>query len=121
MQNYPEEIETAQLKLADLNDQIADIRDELGKIEVREKMEILFARDDAGKLRYSNDAQREIALEMALGQIVEYADQKIELRQIERRREELKAHIERLRGEFKLALLDRQEEIAAKMGSASIL
>ncbi|MEW6212285.1 MAG: hypothetical protein AB1631_28410 [Acidobacteriota bacterium] len=120
MRNYPEEIETALLKLADFNDQIADLRDELGKIEVREKMEILFARNEDGKLRYTNDAQRELALELALGAIVEYVDWKDKLRQVERQREELKAHIERLRGEFKLALLDRQDEISQRGGGIFI-
>ena len=120
MRNYPDEIHAKRLELIVLNEQIRDLREDQKKIETQETIEVLYAKGDNDKPRYTNDTQRSLALDQALGANGTYQVQKIDLQNLERKREELNAEIERLRDLFKVEKIERWEVISEKTGKRRI-
>ncbi len=117
--NYPEMIEQMALKLADAAQEITALRDRMNEIEIIETLDIAAAKAGEGKPLYSNEATRAATLALRLLGNADYTELKETLARAERKRQELTARLERLRGEFKLALVERQAEIAA-LASPSI-
>ncbi len=111
--NYPEQIEKASLDLAQVQREAVTLRERLGEIEVILTLEIINAKTPEGKPLYSNEAARNAELILRLRDNEDAAEIKRMLERADERRAELLAHVERLRGEFKLFLLDRQAEIIA--------
>lgn len=91
----------------------------MNEIEIIETLDIAATKTGEGKPLYSNETTRTAALALRLLGNGDYTDLKEALARAERKRQELTARLERLRGEFKLALVERQAEIAA-LASPSI-
>ncbi len=86
----------------------------MNEIEIIETLDIAAAKTRDGKPLYSNEATRDVTLALRLLGNEDYAELKETLARAERKRQELTARIERLRGEFKVYLLECQAEIAAR-------
>jgi len=112
--NYPEQIEKASLDLAQVQREAATLRERLAGIEAILTLEIINAKTPEGKPLYSNEATRNAELILRLRDNDDAVEIKRMLERADERRAGLLAHVERLRGEFKLFLLDRQAEITAQ-------
>ena len=106
--------------LANLNLELAEVREAIGIREAILSLDILTAKDDKDKPLYSNETARSAALILAKRDDAELQMWSAELRTHEHRRAELLATLERLRGEFKWLLLDRTEEISRAHEAAII-
>ena len=111
--NYPEHIESLSLALAAKSRELQDLRAQLDLKESAATLEILNARDEQGKALYSNETARNAALKLALSANPRYQELERKVAVAEQERAELFANLERVRGEFKVYLLDREQEIAA--------
>ena len=111
--NYPEQIETFSLQLSSKTREVQDLREQVELRESAATLEILNARDEQGRALYSNETARNAAIKLALSSNNNYQDLERRLTAAETERAQLLARLERLRGEFRLHLLDRQQEIAA--------
>ena len=120
MNNYPEQIEQVNVTLANLNLEIAALRDVISNREAVLSLDVLTAKDEKDKPLYSNETARSAAFTLSRRDDIELQTLTAELRTHEHRRAELLANLERLRGEFKLRLLDRQEEISRAREAAII-
>lgn len=97
------------------------VKDEMSLIESLETINIVTATNvETGKLIFTNDKLREAALVQALDDHEQYNTLKDSLVRVERLKVETEAEIERLRGLFKLHLLDRQEAISGSTALDSI-
>ena len=112
--NYPERIETLALQLAAKTREVQDLREQLDLKESAATLEVLNARDEGGRPLYSNETARNAALKLALTANTKYQELERKLSAAETDRAQLLASLERARNEFKLYLLDRQQEIAAR-------
>lgn len=110
---YPARIEAVSLTIAAKSREMADLRNEMALKESVATLEILNARDEHSKPLYSNETARSAALKIALSANTEYQELERRLAAIEMERSQAYAALERLRGEFKLYLLDRQQAMVA--------
>lgn len=110
--NFPERIEQLALQLAAKTREVQDLREQLGLKESAATLEVLNARDEEGRPLYSNETARGAALKLALAANPRYTESERRLAAAEIERAELLANLERARNEFRLHLLDRQQEIA---------
>jgi hypothetical protein len=116
MNNYPEQIEQTAINIANLAREINAIRSDMREIEIEQMGEVLSATDSATmKPLFSNDKQRDYALAVRLGDDGQYCALKVSLAERELEKGIAAAKLERLRAEFKLHLLDRQADIAARL------
>ena len=113
MTNLPERIEQLAVQVATKTREVQDLRDQIGQRESAATIEILNARDEEGRPLYSNETARGAALKLALAANTRYTDVERRLAVAETERAHLLANLERARNEFRLYLLDRQQEIAA--------
>ena len=97
--NFPERIEQLSIQVAAKTREVQDLREQIGLKESAATLEVLNARDEEGRPLYSNETARGAALKRALAAT-------------ETERAELLANLECARNEFRLHLLDRQQEIA---------
>ncbi|HEX8775639.1 MAG TPA: hypothetical protein VF735_18860 [Pyrinomonadaceae bacterium] len=111
---YPERIEAVSLTIAAKNREIADLRNQIDLRQSAATLEILNARDENAKPLYSNETARSAAIKLALAANPGYQELERKLAAAELDRAASFASLERLRGEFKLYLLDRQQEIGIK-------
>ncbi len=111
--NYPEQIEATVLQLSQRTREAQDLREQVDLRESAATLEVLNARDEQGRSLYSNETARNAAIKLALSSNNNYQDLERKLTAAETERSQLLARLERLRGEFRLHLLDRQQEIAA--------
>lgn len=111
--NYPEQIEKASLDLAETQREAARLRERLAETESLLTLEINNAKTPEGKALYSNEATRNAALTLRLRDEPEAMEIKRMLERADERRTRQLAQLERLRGEFKLHLVERQAEIVA--------
>ncbi len=111
--NYPEQIEEVALQLSQRTREVQDLREQVTLRESAATLEVLNARDEQGRALYSNETARNAAIKLALSSNNNYQELERRLTAAETERSQLLARIERLRGEFRLHLLDRQQEIAA--------
>lgn len=117
--SYPETIEQTALKLADTTQEITTLRERMNEIEIVETLDIAAAKNGEGKPLYSNETTRSAALALRLVGNEDYTELKETLARAERKRQELTARLERLRGEFKLYLVERQAVAVTAAASAS--
>jgi ribosomal 50S subunit-associated protein YjgA (DUF615 family) len=110
--NYPELIEQTSLGLAEKARTVAELRERLAEIEAIETLAIANAKTSEGKPQFSNEATRSAELVLRLGRNDDVVAIKRTLAQLEGERAKSSARVERMRGEFKIALLERQAEIA---------
>ena len=106
IQDYPKQIETAALDLAATIKEIAETRDRLKDAEIEAQANVLTARTEDGKLIHSNDRARDIAVHFALRSDSSYCQDRSTERILERKKATLEAECERLRREYRIALID---------------
>ncbi len=112
--NYPSEIEKTVLALAECNRQSAELRERLAATESVITQDIAAAKTPEGKPQFSNESVRAAELTLRMRDDTEAADLKAQIERGEMQKQQYLARLERLRGEFKLHLLDRQAEITAR-------
>ena len=118
--NYPEQIEKAALELGEVQREAAEQRERLAEIESILTLEIAGAKSPEGKPLYSNEATRSAELTLRLRDNKDAAQIKGLLERADGKKTRLLAHLERLRGEFKLLLIERQAEIIAATSTSLI-
>lgn len=111
--NYPEQIEQTSLKLAETSQELASLREHLAGIEAIAVLDIASAKTPEGKPLYSNDTTRSAALTLRLRDDSEAVEVKGMIERAEQKRSELFARLERLRGEFKLSLVEQQARLTS--------
>lgn len=111
--NYPEQIEATALQLSAKTREVQDLREQIDLRESAATLEVLNARDEQGRALYSNETARNAAIKLALASNNNFQDLDRKLVAAETERAQLLARLERLRGEFRLHLLDRRQELAA--------
>ncbi len=114
LNEYPQRIETASLTLQQAQQRLEKLREQLSLMEQVAILGVLAARDEHGKPAFSNETARAAELARRLATHAEYQALKDTVLQTERDKMVRLAQLERLRSEFKLALLERQEVIAEK-------
>ncbi len=115
------QIELAANDLAELNYQLQLDREALAALEAERSLQILDARNDVGKPLYSNEMARANALTLQLRQHTDYQFRLANIRATEQERARLQASLERLRGLFKVELIERQEAIYRAGQSAGLV
>jgi hypothetical protein len=115
------QIELTANDLAELNYQLQLDREELTAIEAEISLQILDARNDAGKPLYANETARANASTLQLRQHTDYQFRLTNIRATEQERARLQAALERLRGLFKVELIERQETIYRTRQSAELV
>ena len=115
------QIELTANDLAELNYQLQLDREELAAIEAEISLQILDAKNDAGKALYSNETARANALTLQLRQHTDYQFRQANIRATEQERARLQAGLERLRGLFKVELIERQEALYRVRQSAELV
>jgi len=118
--NYPEQIEKTALELGEVQREAAEQRERLAEIESILTLEIAGAKSSEGKPLYSNEAARNAELILRLRDSEDATQIKGLLERADEKKARLLAHLERLRGEFKLYLVERQAEIAAMMSTSLV-
>lgn len=113
LQEYPTDLERASIDAARVQREAAELRERFASIEAILTLEITNAKTPEGKPLYTNEATRAATLTLRLQESSEATEIKQMLARADERRNEHVARIERLRGEFKIALLERQAEITA--------
>lgn len=112
LKDYPGQIEATLLELATTEREIEASRDILQTFE-DEFLERVLKAQKEGKPLYTNDHQRSAAIRDLQRQSENWQDENENLVTSERERRRLMAKLERLRGEFSIAKLERRAEIAA--------
>ena len=107
----PERIEEVALAIAIDIRAIAALREQLSIIEAHHTLDIQSAKDEHGKPQYPNEDARRAALTLRLADDEHYRRLTLKLRDTEQERARRDANLERLRREFKLSVLDRQEAV----------
>ena len=110
--NYPERIESLALQIAAKTREVQELREQIGLRESAATLEVLNAKDEEGRPLYSNETARSAAIKLALSGNTRYQELNRRLAATEQERAQLLANIERARNEFRVHLLDRQQEIA---------
>jgi len=111
--NYPSDIEKTVLELAECNRQSAELRERLAATESLIIQDIAVAKTPEGRPQFSNESVRAAELTLRMRDDAEATDIKAQIERGEMQRQQHLARLERLRGEFKIHLLERQAEIAA--------
>ncbi len=106
-------VRIASIDAARVQREAAELRERFAAIEAILTLEITNAKAPEGKPLYTNEATRAATLTLRLQESSEATEIKRMLARADECRNELVARIERLRGEFKIALLERQAEITA--------
>jgi hypothetical protein len=109
--SYPEMIEAALLNLADINEQLSNVRESLKDAEIEALGAATDARGEDQKPLYTNDRARERAAHQTLKADDSYQRDKATERILERRKVTMEAQAERLRREYRIALLDYESQL----------
>jgi hypothetical protein len=111
MMNYPEEIEGIRLEIAAANEQIKRRRTNIRTLEIDIAAEATTAKGPDGKLLLTNETQRKATIEKMVTESEEYSGFAEELGNLEQDKIKLEARLDRYLMEFKLHLLDREEQV----------
>ena len=104
--DYPALIEATALALH-VASKVLERRRELSSLHASEvKLEVINAKTEAGKPLYSNETARECAIAEALARDEAYRQFAEECDEAERLKVELAAKLERLRAEYRVALIE---------------
>lgn len=113
-QNYPQEIEEQAITLHGLTGSRDEAQEILERITDTITRAVLAETDsDSGKLRYTNDKARELAIREGCRNSVAWVEADERLRIAELARAGAQARLERLRGEFSESKLTRRERIVS--------
>ncbi|MDQ4119845.1 MAG: hypothetical protein M3209_00075 [Acidobacteriota bacterium] len=111
MKNHPETIERVMREIADMNVIIRRKRETLDSIEAATQLAISTEKGEDGKLLFSNETARKSVFLQRISGNPAHLQMSEKLEELEKERLYKLAHVERLKMEFKLYLLDREEEI----------
>lgn len=111
MQAQIQRLEIVSLAIASQTRAIVALREQLSIIEANHVLDVQSATNEAGKPQYGNEDARKAALTLRLTDDETHRLLTLRLRDAELERARLNAEHDRLRQEFKLYVLDRQEEI----------
>ena len=106
----PSHIESKQQELITNNEDLAIVREQIKDAELDAICDASDARTDEGKALYTNDKQRERAARATLREDAQYQRDRETARILERRCSELTAEIERMRRDYRIALVDYERE-----------
>lgn len=107
---YPALIEATALALH-VASKVLERRRELSSLHASEvKLEIINAKNESGKALYSNETARECAIADALARDEAFEQFTEECDEAERLKVELAAKLERLRAEYRMALIDHEAD-----------
>jgi hypothetical protein len=104
----PQQIEAANLRLIDIDEDINSRDAILRKIEMKVTLDLTGAKDDKGKLILTNDKQREAAIAEYLEANEDFRKLYAEVKTLKRERLVLQARLETLRIEVKYDLSGRE-------------
>lgn len=108
--HYPRQIEEVQLEILGYNAEIERIRTGLQQIEDSHLLDVMMARSHDGKAIFSNDASRGIEHRGRLAASTDYQECKKHLEEYEGLKTAAVIRLERLRGEFKLEVVEKWQE-----------
>lgn len=120
LNEYPAAIEDARLKLQRLTDEADKLREYMGEIEDQITANVANALDGNDKPLYSNETKRKAAIATDLKASGPYQTQVALLADVERGMKQADARLERLRGEFAAAKIERNERLADKLSSCAL-
>ena len=106
----PVQIESKQQELITNQEELASVREQIKDRELDAVCEAAEARDEDGKPLYTNDKLRERAARATLKADAQYSRDRETARILERRVALLTAEIERLRRDYRIALIDYERE-----------
>jgi hypothetical protein len=109
--NYPQLIAAQARELAALAHELADLRNLNARIEHECLLRVLSATNETGKPLHSNETARQAAHQSLLYANPDWLDNRDRLIELEQRKAEASAQLERLRGKLKLAIVERQAQI----------
>ncbi len=108
---HPERIEAAATAIAVRSREITDLREQLAITEAHHTLDVQSETNEHNKPQYPNEEARHAAHTLRLADDESYRQLTWRLRDAEEERARLSAEHERLRAEFKLYVLDRQEQV----------
>jgi len=115
---YPQEIERASLDLAATCEELSETRERIREAEIEALASVMAAKGENDKPLHSNDKARDIAVFFALRADSSYCQDKAIERILERKKATLEAEIDRLRREYRIALLDYERAELGKRDAA---
>jgi len=104
--DYPKEIERAALDLAATCEELSETRERIREAELETLASVMAAKGENDKPLHSNDKARDIAVFFALRADSAYNQDRTTERILEHKKVTLEAEIERLRREYRIALID---------------
>ena len=108
--DYPREIERAALDLAATCEELSETRDRIKEAEIETLSTVMAAKGENDKPLYSNDRARDIAVYFALRADSSYCQDKATERILEHKKATIEAELDRLRREYRIALIDYERE-----------
>ncbi len=108
---HPQRIEAVATAIAVRTRELAALREQLSIIEAHHTLDTQSETNEHNKAQYPNGEARQAALTLRLADDESHRQLTFKLRDAEEERARLAAEHERLRAEFKLYVLDRQEEV----------
>jgi len=111
MQQQIQRLEIVSLAIASQTRAIAALREQLSIIEANHVLDVQSQTNEGGKPQYPNEDTRKAALTLKLADDETHRQLTLRVRDTELERARLHAEHDRLRQEFKLYMLDRQEEV----------
>jgi hypothetical protein len=112
--NYPQLIAEQAQKLAAITREVADLRNLTARIEHECLLTVITATNEAGKPLHSNETARQAAHQALLYANRDWLDNRERTLCLEQQKAEANAQLERLRGELKLAIVERQARIVER-------
>jgi hypothetical protein len=116
--DYPKEIERAALDLAATCEEIAEVRDRIKDAEIEALASVIAAKGENDKPLHSNDKARDIAVFFALRADSSYCQDRATERILEHKKATLEAEIDRLRREYRIAVIDYEREQLGRRDAA---
>lgn len=115
---YPALIEAANLELYEAGKELDEERERLARYEAGIKVQILTARNEAGKPLYSNDALRDAAFTEAIADDDRHQQLRVLADGAELEKFTAAAKLDRLRAEFRIALIEYEAERLGRRSAA---
>lgn len=106
VQDYPKQIERAALDLAATVEELSETRERIRDAEIETLATVISARTEDGKTLHTNDKARDVAIFFALRADSSYCQDRATERILEHKKATLEAECERLRREYRIALID---------------
>lgn len=118
LHGLPDAIEATNLAHFAAGKTLDAVRAQASQVAAEIKTEVLSAKNEAGKPLYSNDQQRDAAITIALATDDEYQQLVQDVEHAERLKATLAAKLERLRGDYRIALIDYEADRLGRRSAA---